>query len=49
MDMGEVVEKLVWVYDFLLVWYCWVLESGLYMGFLVEIDGEIVGGVGLFW
>ena len=46
-DMGEDVGKLARVHDSALAWHRRMLESGLYTGFLAEVDGVVVGGAGL--
>ncbi|THF68290.1 GNAT family N-acetyltransferase [Deinococcus sp. Arct2-2] len=48
-DMGKDPHKLQQVHTAALGWHRRMLQTGLYEGFLVESEGEVVAGAGLLW
>lgn len=47
--MGEEASRLEPLQGPSLAWHQRMLESGMYMGLLAEVEGEVVGGAGILW
>jgi GNAT superfamily N-acetyltransferase len=48
-DMGKDPHDLLQVHADALSWHRRMLQTGLYEGFLLESEGEVVAGAGLLW